>query len=114
MAAMQAQSDSQLAQRIEAAASKAKFDASKVARIEPESRRRIGKSQYEEQPTFVELYDVTIPELGGFLDAILAEEYVANIRSLRLISPRKGEDASDDEQWTVEMTLTNLIYAPKS
>lgn len=102
----------ELTQRIERAAEEAQIAASSLVRIWPQPARRAGDSPYKEKPTQILLRHVTLEQLVGFLHH-LSEGEGSNltVQRLRIVAPRHNEHG---DRWTVETTVTYLIYSPPS
>jgi hypothetical protein len=114
----------ELTRRIERAARDARMDPSCLVRISPEDARKVGggDGSYREQPTQLQLRQVSVPQLATFLHVLTAtggDESAGGgggglrVSALRLSAPRgrEGETAAGD-LWSVEATLTYLIYDP--
>lgn len=111
---LQAQSGTELARQIEAAAQGAQIPSNSLVRIDPQTARRVGDSPYKEQATNLELRGVTLKQLTQFLQKLSDNEGL-RARSLQLIGPRQETAApTDAETWLVEVTLTSMIFAPKN
>jgi hypothetical protein len=117
---------SDLSRQIEQAARVAEFPDDSVERIEPEPARRVGETNYSEVATQVRLRRVTLRQVFTFLHALCADAPAAasssatsaarppsglRLRSIRLAAPR-GEETAD--RWTVESTLTYMVYSPRA
>lgn len=115
---------SDLSRQIEQAARVAEFPEDSVERIEPEPARRVGETNYREVATQVRLRHVTLRQVFTFLHALCSTadtpSMAANaagrsasglrLRNIRLSAPR-GEETAD--RWTVESTLTYMVYSPR-
>jgi hypothetical protein len=110
---------SDLSRQIEQAAKVAEFPDDSVERIEPEPARRVGETNYREVATQVRLRHVTLRQVFTFLHALCADALSnalgrsasgLRLRSIRLSAPR-GEETAD--RWTVESTLTYMVYSPR-
>ena len=100
---------SDLTRQIERAAKLADFPEDSIERIEPEPARRVGETNYREVATQVRLRHVTLRQVFTFLHALCAADSL-QLRNIRLSAPR-GEETAD--RWTVESTLTYMIYSPR-
>jgi hypothetical protein len=113
-AELKSRSETELSRKIETAAQTAGLPANHIVRIEPGEPRRVADSDYKDQATDVELRPVTLKELIAFLDAIASDTGV-QVNFVWLSSPdQEATTAPAMEPWNVQMTLTNLIFAPKS
>jgi hypothetical protein len=114
-----------LSRQIERAAKVADFPEGSVERIEPEPARRVGETNYSEVATQVRLRRVTLRQVFTFLHALCAADATPSatpangagrsasglrLRSIRLSAPRGEENA---DRWTVESTLTYMVYSPR-
>lgn len=105
--------EAELTSRIEQAAGEAEFDEGAVDRIEPQPARRLGDGLYRETPTSLRLNGVTLQQLFTFLHALgAADASGLHLRDIHLTAPRGGEAAGD--QWDVDATLAQLVYAPEA
>lgn len=112
-AGCEARSATELAQMIEISAKKAHLSMTSVVQIDPQPSRRLGDSAYKEQPTHVELRDVTLRQLIVLLHALTDEESSAELAELRLSTPRdEPSPTAGEETWNAEVILTHLIFAP--
>jgi hypothetical protein len=100
--------------RVEESASKAQIEPAKLMRIDPQPARRIGDTSYLEQPTFVDLKQVTLAQLVTFLEECTAGDTKLTVTALRLTAPRENLPTADSESWSVEVTLTQLVFSPQS
>ncbi len=104
---------SDLSRQIEQAARTAHFPEDSIERIEPESPRRVGETNYREVPTQVRLRRVSLQQVFTFLRCLSADSPQSSglhLRSIRLSAPR-GEETSD--RWSAESTLTYMIYSQR-
>lgn len=112
-AALEARSSTEVAGRIEAAAKTANLPISSVIQIDPQSPRRVGNTPYKEQPTHVELRDVTLKQLLVFVHTLASDELKLDLAEVRLSAPRDEPSAAPtEERWMAELALTHLIFAP--
>jgi hypothetical protein len=107
-----ARSSTEVAHSIETAAKGAGLPLTYILQIDPQSPRRLGNSAYQEQPTHVELRNVTLKQLLVFLYALANDCVGLNLSELRLGAPRDETTQGTDETWLAEVTLTHLIFAP--
>jgi hypothetical protein len=111
-AGSEARSANELTRLIEASARKADLPQNSLVQIDPQPARRLGNSAYKEQPTHIELRDVTIKQLIVLLHALTDGESGEDLAELRLTAPHNEAVAVNEEKWTAEATLTHLIFAP--
>ncbi len=107
----QMSSTAQIAQSVEAAMVEAAITADKLVRIEPRSATRFEKTPFLEQPSHLELRDVTMEQLVRFLHTLQTQNRLET-RDLRLHAPRMLSIDSSPEIWSAELVLTNIIYSP--
>ena len=100
----------ELTQRIESAAKQSRISLDSLVRIWPEPAKRVGDMPYKRKPTQVLFHRVTLPDLVGFLQHLSNQDAGPRVTRIRLTAPR-GQEMGD--QWSAEVTLTYLIYAPK-
>ncbi len=74
----------------------------------------MGETNYREVATQVRLRRVTMRQVFTFLHALCADAPASSsglrLRSIRLAAPH-GEETAD--RWTVESTLTYMVYSPR-
>lgn len=98
-----------MTRRITDAADDASLDEKRLIAIEHQSARRIGRSDYLEEPTRLTFRDVTLGEVLTMLDTLTSGDTRLRVASLRLTAPRQE---TDPRRWTADATLTYLIYEP--
>lgn len=103
-------STAQIAQSVEAAMLDAEIPAANLVRIEPRSAIRFEKTPFLQQPSHLELRDVTMQQLIRFLYALSTKNRL-EATDLRLHAPHAAPE-SGPEIWNVELVLTNTIYSP--
>ncbi len=104
-------STAQIAQSVEAAMQESEIPAAKLVRIEPRSAIRFEKTPFLQQPSHLELRDVTLEQLIRFLYALSAKNRL-EATDLRIHAPRSSSSESGPEIWNAELVLTNTIYSP--
>lgn len=88
--------------------------------IDEQPPRRLSGSAYQERPTQVTLRGVTVPELVGFLYAVLEDAPGLRVTQLRLSAVREpggvAAAAEDGElpRWAAEATFGLTTYNPES
>lgn len=118
-AAQQSRSEVSLAKAIEESATKSGLQTSQVVSIEPQSPRRVADSSYEEFATLVRVEGISLSQLAKLAQALRSTDTSSSnleISALRLGVPFQSTKAQDaqGEVWNVELTLTYLVYSPKS
>lgn len=103
-----------LANLVESAAKDAGLASDSIVRIDPQAVRRIGDTDYQELATAVELLAATLPQLKAVVAGITARDSNLEVRTIRLKSPHDVPSEESAETWSVDMLLTQRIYAPKT
>lgn len=101
--------EGEIVRLIEQASRTANMTRDQIARIWPEDARRLGQSPYKEKPTRIHLRRVTLRQTVTFLHALCDGQSGLRVSGLRLVAPREAETR---ELWSVEVTLSYLIFAP--
>jgi hypothetical protein len=113
-AGLQSRSETELSRKIESAAKAAGLPRNYIVRIDPGEPRRVADSDYKDQSTDVELRPVTLKQLVAFLDAITSDTGI-QVNFVWLTAPTPETPTTHaTEPWNAQMTLTNLIFTPKS
>jgi hypothetical protein len=118
-AARESRSQVALAKTIEESATRSGLKPTQVVSIEPQSPRRVADTPYEEYATLVRIEAVTLGELAKLAEAIREEssaDHPLQVSALRVAVPFQTGKSTDEsvEAWNVELTLTYLVYSPKS
>lgn len=108
VAAIEAMGVEELGARIEAALKQAQAAGSSLTGVFPQASRRLGDSPYVHKPTVLSLRGISLGQLSAFLYH-LTEDSPLTVRDLRIRAPR---DASAQNLWDAETTLTYLVYSP--
>jgi hypothetical protein len=98
-----------MTRRIADAVAASSMDERRLIAIEHQAARRIGRTAYLEAPTRLAFRDVTLPRVLTMLDALTMNDSRLQVSYLRLAAPRREADPS---RWTVDVTVTYLIYEP--
>jgi hypothetical protein len=112
-AGIQRRTPEELSERIDRLAKQANFASNSIQSIDPVTPIRVGETAYKEQTTQIELRDVTLPKLAHFLRLLTEEDLELRLSSIRLSAPQTGA-STGSENWRAELTLTYLIFSPKS
>jgi len=111
---LQSRSETELSRKIESAAEAVGLPRNYIVRIDPGEPRRVAESDYKDQSTEVEIRTVTLKQLVAFVDSITSDTGI-QVNFVWLTSPAPQTSAVHSaEKWNVQLTLTNLIFAPKS
>jgi len=111
-ASLQTWSQDDLGTAVESAAADAQLARDRVLRIDPQAPKRIGKTDYLEQATEVELLAVTLRQLVDFLFVVASNDDQLEIDTLRMRVPHETNDSAGPETWLADVVLTQRIYAP--
>jgi len=112
-ASLQRQSSQDLALQIDRAAQIAQIAGSAIVRINPQASRRVEDSAILEQPTCVEIRQISLEQLVKFLGELSSSESGLQATSIRLTAPRASAGDQQCETWSVEVVLTHLIFSPE-
>lgn len=112
-AMLERQSDQQISLLIERAAQEAEILDSEILRITPQPGLRRTKSIYVEQPTAVQLRQVSLIQLSRFLGELGISEAGLQPTSIRLTAPRTRSSTLPHDDWTCELVLTYLVFSPE-
>jgi hypothetical protein len=112
-AALEVQSQQELASLLQQAGKSAKVPEAAVISIHPEATRRIAKTAYVEQPTRIELRQVTMGQIVNFLIEVTSRDLRILPTSLRLSAPR-AKGIAGAETWQTEVVLTHVVFSPES
>lgn len=99
---------------VEKAAADAQLARDRILRIDPQPAKRLGKTDYLEQTTEVELLAVSLRQLIGFLYNLSDADRELATSSLRLQVPHAAENSGGEELWLANVVLTQRIYAPST
>lgn len=113
-AALESRSTTDFTQRVEKAAQNAGLAQDSILRIDPQPARRVEDTTYLEQPTTLELRDISLQHLTTFLLALTADDSSPIVSALRLTVPRQQATRGEGEPWHAEVTLTHLIFSPET
>lgn len=94
---------------VEDAAKTADVPPASLVRIAPQPARRIGQSQLQEQQTSLQLQQVTLRQLLGFLHA--AEGAGLPARSVVISTPTENRSG---DAWNAEVELFRVSVAPRA
>lgn len=118
-AARESRSQVALAKVIEESATQSGIKAAQIVSIEPQSPRRVADTQYEEYATLVRVEGATLAELAKLVVTLRGQNtgnYPLSVSSLRIAVPFQAAKSTGEatEAWNIELTLTYLVYSPKS
>jgi hypothetical protein len=113
-AALEADSQNGIRQRIEQATQTARIPEASLVRIQPQPPIRLNDSEYRLWSTKLELSNVTLQQLVTFSHALADEERGLTVRDLRLWSNSNDSTAGSHEPWSAEINLTQVTFFPTS
>ena len=123
-----AASPDEISNRVQAAQTAAGIDEVALREVQNPEPTRVGRTDFVQRATRIELREVTLPQVAAF--AIALEDDAAGLvaRRLRLTTPRSqsatggvrrstptppdGQAVDADERWNAELTLTQTIRSP--
>ena len=108
LATEDAESAEQVTQRVALAARESGFSSSLVSGIFPSLPARIADSDYQQQNTVIRVDRLTLGQLNGFLTELSSNQGF----QIGQLSLSATQTQSPAEVWSVEITLTRLIYDP--
>jgi hypothetical protein len=112
MASLTEETPDDLQHRIRAALQMAGMSSQTAFNFDPGQLTKETNSSYQRRNTTIRLDQVTLPQLVQFVETLQDNEAGLSVRDL-VLSPAT-RSRSDVESWSVEMTLTQLIFSPKS
>ena len=83
-----------------------------IVRIWPKPRQRIGKTSYEQKATQLLVHDATLEQVTRFLVELETLGQGMTTTAIRPSAPRKRSSQQPTNQWTLDTTVTYLIYNP--
>ena len=113
-AVLEATSAEMTAKRIEEAASVSRLPGRAISLIRPQSPFRLSDSPYQVRPYRIELTAVTLQQLIAFAHHLADESRGMTVRDLRIRDASRDSNRRGPELWSVELTLTQLIFSPNS
>lgn len=100
-----------LARRIEQAAQQVNIPVTNIVRIWPQEPRRVDSSPYKQKGTLLVVRGISLQQATSLLHQLDAHSRNLSVSSIRLSATRESND-QNHETWTLEATLSTLIYAP--
>ena len=97
---------------VEKAAADAQLARDRIVRIDPQPAKRVGKTDYLEQSTEVELLPASLRQLVSLLCSLASSGSDLNIYTLRLQAPHSTPGPNVPEAWSADIVLTQRIYEP--
>src|SRR4051794_10342521 len=83
----------------------------RLSGVEPNRPTRVRESDYNELMVFLRFENVNLRQLGGFMHQLSSADPGCRIKSIELEAPAQG---AAEQQWTSDITLAYLSYAPKA
>ena len=114
VAALQLESPAEITNRIAAARQAAGLPQSSLLREEPLDPQRIQRTDFELRSTSIDLAPATLPQIIKFCEGLRNEEIGSVVRDIRLTEPQNEANGGGEEKWEAGLTLTQMIFSPKS
>ena len=114
IASLDLESPAEISRRISAALRQAGLPSSTVMDTTPGQPQRIGQSDFKLRATAIKLAPITLQAFISFCDALHDEETGSVIRDITLSEPSNRLGGATQEKWEIQMTLTQMIFSPKS
>lgn len=114
VAALEIESPSEIANRVEAARQSARLPQSALLKEQPLAPVRIDRSDFELRATRIELAAATLPQIVAFCEALRDESTGTVVRDIMLDEPQNASAAVGGEKWEAQLVLTQMIFSPKS
>ena len=114
---LESQSTQDLALCVQRASQAAEMAHGAIASITPQTSRRLADTAYLEQNNDLDIRQVTLQQLIRFLNEAIARQSGLRVTSIRLQAPRTSDSSRDSTEadiWSSEVTLTHLVFSPKS
>lgn len=111
VAALTVESPDQILNRILAALKQATLDEKVLANQVPSQPQRIAGSDFTLRRVEIQLNAASVSQIVAFCEALKDESTGSLVRDLQLYEPRR---VGNRETWKSQLTLTQLIYSPKS
>ena len=111
VAALELEAPDRISNRLSAAMKEAGMSDNLLANQTPLPPQRIGQSDFTLRRVEIKLNAETIPQIVAFCDALKDESTGSVVRDLQLYEPRS---MGATETWNSQMTLTQVIFSPKS
>ena len=114
---LESQSTQDLALCVQRASLAAEMAQGSIASITPQASRRLADTAYLEQNNDLDIRQVTLRQLIRFLNEATARQSGLRVTSIRLQAPRTSDNSHDSIEtdiWSSEVTLTHLVFSPKS
>jgi hypothetical protein len=111
VAALDLESPDRIVNRINAALITAGMKETVLANQTPSEPQRIGQSDFKLRRVEIKLNPATVTQIAAFCDALKDESTGSVVRDLQLFDPTRADGR---ETWMSQMTLTQVIFSPKS
>ena len=111
VAALDLESPDQIVNRINAALLKAGLKETVLANQTPSEPQRIGQTDFKLRSVEIKLNAATVRQIAAFCDALKDASTGSVVRDLQLFDPKQS---GSRETWNSQMTLTQIIFSPKS
>ena len=114
VAALQLESPAEITNRVAAARRAADLPQASLLKEEPLDPQRIQRTDFEIRSTVIDLAPAELPKIIKFCEALRDQETGTVVRDMKLSEPQNGVDGGDQEKWEAALTLTQMIFSPKS
>lgn len=111
VAALELEAPDQILNRITGALKTAGLSPNLLANQTPLQPQRIGRTDFTLRRVEIELDAATAEQIVAFCDALRDASTGSLVRDLQLFNPRR---TGRSETWNSQMTLTQVIFSPKS
>ncbi|WP_182866115.1 hypothetical protein [Stieleria mannarensis] len=111
VAALELEEPNQILDRINAALQQAELSTNLLANQTPSEPQRIGQTDFKLRRVEIKLNAATVEQIVSFCDALKDESTGSLVRDLQLFDPRQS---GSRETWNSQLTLTQIIFSPKS
>ncbi|MEM6468515.1 MAG: hypothetical protein AAF802_03020 [Planctomycetota bacterium] len=111
VAALDVESPDQILNRISMALEESGLDANTLSNQTPSEPQRLGQSDFQLRKVDITLRRATIAQIVRFCEALRDESTGSVVRDLQCYDP---ETQGGRETWLSQMTLTQVIFSPKS
>lgn len=111
VAALELEASDRIVNRLNDACKQAGISNDLLSNQTPFQPQRIGQSDFKLRRVEIKLKAATIAQIVAFCDALKDESTGSVVRDLQLYEPQRS---GRTESWKSQMTLTQVIFSPKS
>ena len=113
LVALEFDSPSELNSRLESAMKTAEISTSSMKSISPQQTRRLGQSEYRIRSVEVRLVDLELGQALRFLSELQTPTEGFAPTEI-VLTPQTAGLNQPQEKWTLEATLTQTVFSPKT